>query len=160
MALAAGTTAGDELRLGPPAGALRLDPTSGRDLVLIAGSTGLAPLKAILEQLAAARQRQLRAHLFVAARTPDGLYDLASLEKMAAEHAWLTVTPTVTAARGEFAGATGVLSEVVARHGSWSDHDAYLAGPTDMVRDCAAMLAATGLPGARIHTEDFGWSER
>src|SRR5271169_551030 len=44
MALTAATTIGAELRLGPPVGVLRLDTASGRDIVMAAGSTGLAPL--------------------------------------------------------------------------------------------------------------------
>jgi len=47
----------------------------------------------------------------------------------------------------------------VARHGDWSGHDAYLAGPTRMVRDAAAQLASAGMAQDHIHIEDFGWSE-
>ena len=43
---------GDELRVGPPGGVMTLDP-SGRPVLMAAWSTGLAPLKAILLQLAA-----------------------------------------------------------------------------------------------------------
>jgi NAD(P)H-flavin reductase len=99
-----------------------------------------------------------KAHLFVGARAADGLYDLDSLEKMAAQHPWLTVTPAVSAG-SKFAGQTGSLPDVVARHGDWSDRDAYLAGPTEMVREAVTRLASAGLPQDQIHIEDFGWSE-
>src|SRR5258708_4154661 len=49
MALPAGPVVGSELRLGPPVGVLRLDTASGRDILMVAGSTGLAPLKSMLE---------------------------------------------------------------------------------------------------------------
>jgi NAD(P)H-flavin reductase/hemoglobin-like flavoprotein len=158
MALTSSAIADTELRLGPPVGALTLsDPGSGRDLLLVAGSTGLAPLKAILEQVAALRQPP-KVHLFFGARTADGLYDLESLEKMAAQHQWLTVTPAVSA-ESRFAGETGSLPDVVARHGDWSTHDAYLAGPTEMVREVVARLTSAGMAQCQIHIEDFGWSE-
>jgi NAD(P)H-flavin reductase len=158
MALTSGTAAGSELRLGPPVGVLTLrQPVSGRDLLLVAGSTGLAPLKAILEQLTALSQPP-KVHLFVGARTADGLYDLDSLEKMAAQYPWLTVTPAVSA-DPKFAGETGSLPDVVARHGDWSGHDAYLAGPTKLVQDTAARLTSAGMTADQIHIEDFGWSE-
>src|SRR5258708_35095709 len=96
MALTASPAIGSHLRLGPPIGALRLDTASGRDILMVAGSTGLAPLKAILEQLAGLR-RPPGVHLFFGARTADGLYDLPSLEKIAAEHPWLTLVPVVSA---------------------------------------------------------------
>jgi NAD(P)H-flavin reductase len=158
MALTSSQVVGTELRLGSPVGVLTLsDPGSGRDLLLVAGSTGLAPLKAILDQVAALA-RAPRVHLFFGARTADGLYDLESLEKLAAEHEWLTVTPAVSA-DPKFAGETGSLPDVVARHGDWSGHDAYLAGPTEMVRDAVARLTSTGMTQDHIHIEDFGWSE-
>ena len=156
MALTAHTAEGTSLRMGPPVGALRLDAAAGRDILMVAGSTGLAPLKAILEQLAASRQVH-SVHLFFGARTADGLYDLPSLEKLAAEHPWLTVVPVVSA--GRFSGHTGPLPDVLMRYGRWSGHDAYLAGPTDMVKDVLARLTAAGMPASQIHVEDFGWSE-
>jgi NAD(P)H-flavin reductase/hemoglobin-like flavoprotein len=159
MALTTATATGDDLRLGPPAGALALDTASGRDILLVAGSTGLAPLKAILEQIAAGRQPP-KVHLVFGARTPDGLYDLTRLEKLAAEHSWFTLTPAAESADSQFAGQVGAVPDVVARCGNWAGRDAYLAGPTDLVRDAAAMLAAAGMPAAQIHVEDFGWSER
>lgn len=156
MALTAGTAVGTELRLGPPIGALRLDHASGRDMLMVAGSTGLAPLKAIVEQLTVLR-RPPGVHLFYGARTADGLYDLPSVEKIAADHPWLTVVPVVSAGRSP--GRTGPLLDVVSGYGNWSAHDAYIAGPTEMVQDCATQLVAAGTPAMQIHVEDFGWSE-
>jgi NAD(P)H-flavin reductase/hemoglobin-like flavoprotein len=158
MALTSQTTVGTELRLGPPLGVLTLhEPVADRGLLLIAGSTGLAPLKAIVDQLTT-RPKPPDVHLFFGARKADGLYDLDSLQKLAAEHPWLTVTPAVSA-DPKFAGETGSLPDVVARHGDWSGHDAYLAGPSEMVQDTASRLAAAGVPKDQIHIEDFGWSE-
>jgi NAD(P)H-flavin reductase len=158
MALTSASITNTELRLGPPVGALMLpQPPSGRNLLLVAGSTGLAPLKAILEQVTALQQPPM-VHLFFGARTADGLYDLDSLEKMAAQYSWLTVTPVVPG-NSKFGGETGSLPDVVARHGDWSGHEAYLAGPTEMVQAAVARLASTSIDRDQIHIEDFGWSE-
>jgi len=158
MALTSSTAADTELRLGPPVGALTLsEPPSGRDLLLVAGSTGLAPLKAILEQVAALQQPP-KVHLFFGARNAGGLYDLDSLEKLAAQHPWLTVTPAVSADPA-FAGETGSLPDVVTRHGDWSGYEAYLAGPAEMVTETGTRLASAGMAQDQIHIEDFGWSE-
>jgi NAD(P)H-flavin reductase/hemoglobin-like flavoprotein len=158
MALTSTTVVGSELRLGPPIGVLTLpEPVPDRKLLLIAGSTGLAPLKAIVDQLTAVPQPP-NVHLFFGARKLDGLYDLDSLEKMAAQHPWLTVTPVVSA-DPRFEGETGSLPDVVTRHGDWSGHEAYVAGPTQLVEGTASKLAAAGVPKDQIHIEDFGWSE-
>jgi NAD(P)H-flavin reductase len=159
MALTSRTVAGTELRLGPPVGVLTLcEPVPGRDILLVAGSTGLAPLKAILEQVSALAEPP-KVHLFFGARTAEGLYDLDSLEKMAAQHPWLTVTPSVSVADTRFDGESGNLADVIARYGDWSGRDAYIAGPSQMVRDVSDRLASSGTPEEHIHVEDFGWSE-
>ncbi len=157
MALTRELPAGAQLRLGPPVGALTLDAASGRDILLIAGSTGLAPLKALAEQVAGLASPP-RVHLFFGARTAEGLYDLPGLLRLAREHPWLTVVPVVADGRRS-PGETGRLADVVARHGDWSARDAYLAGPSEMVREVQERLVAAGMPGRQVHVEDFGWSE-
>jgi NAD(P)H-flavin reductase/hemoglobin-like flavoprotein len=158
MALTSDAIAGTELRLGPAVGALTFSQSDRRrDLLLVAGSTGLAPLKAILEQVASLMQPP-QARLFFGARNTHGLYDLDTLEKMAAQHPWLTVTPVVSA-DSRFTGEIGNLPDVVVHQGDWSEYDAYLAGPSEMVKGTVARLTASGMARDQIHIEDFGWSE-
>ncbi|MFI0368498.1 globin domain-containing protein [Actinomadura sp. 1N219] len=184
------TETGDRVRMGAPVGTLTLDESSGRDVMLIAGSTGLAPLKAILEQIAR-RQSPPRVHLFFGARTRDGLYDLEHLSKLAGEFPWLTVVPAVSEESGGHgfspvlqsgpqpgtqswfeAGPQpgpspvdgdvehGNLSDVVARRGPWDDHDAYVCGPPAMVGHTAEQLALLGVPRDRIRLETFADAQR
>jgi NAD(P)H-flavin reductase/hemoglobin-like flavoprotein len=157
MVLTRGLAVGARLRIGPPVGSLTLDTASGRDVLLVAGSTGLAPLKAILEQISGLESPP-GVQLFTGARTADGLYDGVELEKLAVGCPWLTVTPVISDEPG-FPGERGQLPDVVARSGSWHDHDAYIAGPTPMVQAATTQLIASGVPSSQIHVEDFGWSE-
>jgi NAD(P)H-flavin reductase len=150
---------GDRLRLGPPVGNLKLDEDSARNIRLIAGSTGLAPLLAII-QAVAARPQPPAVHLFFGAQTPDDLYALADLEKLAATHDWLTVTYAVSADPGEtpgYAGEHGSVVDVAASRGDWLACDAYVCGSSPMVKAATGRLTALGMPGAQVHTEDFGW---
>jgi NAD(P)H-flavin reductase len=157
MSLTTGSCVGDEIRVGPPVGVLTLDVDAGRDILMVAGSTGLAPMKAMLEQVASL-PRPPDVHLFFGARTAEGLYDLSSLEKLAAEYDWLTFTPVATG-DSRFEGEKGDIADVVTRRQNWSGHDVYLAGPTEMVQQVSEQLTATGTPSQQIHVEDFGWSE-
>jgi NAD(P)H-flavin reductase/hemoglobin-like flavoprotein len=157
MALVRGLGPGSRLRLGPAVGTLTLDTESGRDVLLVAGSTGLAPVKAIAGQIAEMADPP-QVHLFVGARRSEGLYDLPDLEKLSAYAPWLTVTPCASD-DPDYPGERGALPDVVARSGSWTGHDAYLAGPTPMVEAMAARLGALGVRREQIHVEDFGWSE-
>jgi NAD(P)H-flavin reductase/hemoglobin-like flavoprotein len=156
MALTRGTAVGSWLRFGAPVGALTLDTSSPRSVLLVAGSTGLAPVKSILEQLSELHSPPAT-FLFFGARAADGLYDMAALDKLAADAPWLQVTPCV-ADEPDFAGERGELADVVARHGPWRGHDAYLAGSTAMTSSVAERLITLGVPADQIHVEDFGWS--
>jgi NAD(P)H-flavin reductase/hemoglobin-like flavoprotein len=157
MVLTRGLAVGSRLRLGPPEGTFTFDAGSGRDVLLIAGSTGLAPVKAILDQIAGLAEPP-RVHLFFGSRTEDGLYDLTDLEKLATGFPWLTVTAAVSDEPG-YAGECGQLPDVVTRAGSWRGYDVYVAGPTGMVEAVVGRLTATGVPASQVHVEDFGWSE-
>jgi NAD(P)H-flavin reductase/hemoglobin-like flavoprotein len=157
MVLARGTAVGSWLRLGAPVGALTLATPSRRNVLLVAGSTGLAPVKALAEQLSAMPDPP-RTRLFFGARDAEGLYDLPALEKMSATAPWLTVTACVSADR-DYPGENGELPDVVARHGPWGGYDAYLAGSTAMTDATMTRLVSLGIPPSQIHVEDFGWSE-
>jgi NAD(P)H-flavin reductase/hemoglobin-like flavoprotein len=156
-ALARGTGVGSRLRLGAPAGTLRLDLSAGRDVLLAAGSTGLAPLKAIIEQ-AAGLDQPPRVHLVFGARTAAGLYDLADLEEMSGRWPWLTVTAAVSAEPG-YPGENGTVADVISRRVPVTDQDAYICGSSAMVTATVRQLRSLGLATDHIHVEDFGWSE-
>jgi NAD(P)H-flavin reductase/hemoglobin-like flavoprotein len=155
-ALARRVSVGTRLRLGAPVGTLRLNPDSPRRLLLAAGSTGLAPLKAIVEQ-AAGLPEPPQAHLVFGARTAAELYDLADLEKMTARWPWLTVTPAVSAEPG-YHGETGTVADVVGRRVRLADHDAYICGSPAMTAATVDRVRSLGLPQNQIYVEDYGWS--
>ncbi|MGW2650689.1 globin domain-containing protein [Streptomyces sp. NPDC001393] len=68
---------GDHVRPGPPEGDRVPRPTAGRDLLFVAGGTGLAPMRALIEQAARDGIGDAReVSLFIGARTADELYGL------------------------------------------------------------------------------------
>ena len=144
---------GDVLRIGPPVGGLGLDPTSDRDLLLVAGGTGLAPLKAVVDQIARSGPPR-RVDLFVGARLEETLYDRVELRRLAQEHAWLTVVMAVSEDKDSRL-EHGDIGDVVARHGPWHSRDALVAGNGAMVDDTVARLVAGGVPREHIRTEVF-----
>jgi NAD(P)H-flavin reductase len=154
-ALVQAVRVGDTLRLGAAVGQrLTLAPGTERDLLLIAGGTGLAPLKAIVEQVAADGGRR-RVHLFMGARTERDLYDLKAMSELAEEWAGLTVVPTVSddayAAQIEHGSAV----EVALRHGAWPDHEVIVCGSEEMVAGSVTTLTQRGVRPDRIRFESF-----
>ncbi|MEU6969250.1 globin domain-containing protein [Kitasatospora aureofaciens] len=142
-ALVERTAVGDRLRLGPPRGGLlpEGDGRGGaRDLLLVAGGTGLAPMKAIVEQQSLHRPPGRRVHLFVGARDRADLYDWSALAELGLRKPWLAITP-VTAGR---------LADTVAAAGDWREHLACVSGPAGMVASVRSELLAAGLPSARV----------
>ena len=127
---------------------MTLDNDPSRDVLIVAGGTGWATARALVEELS---RRSLRrsAHLFVGARTLDGLYDTATLSRLEKNCPWLRVVPVI----GEGPGAAdeSSVADAVARHGDWSGHIAYLSGPPLMVTATAYHLTALNLPPERIH---------
>jgi NAD(P)H-flavin reductase/hemoglobin-like flavoprotein len=145
---------GDLLRLAAPMGSMTLDRQSTRDIVCVAGGTGLAPIKAIIDELT--RYNRTRwVHVFYGARDRDDLYDMDELNKLAARYPWLTLVPACSDDPG-FSGEQGNISEVVARYGPWNEHDFFVSGSTQMVKSTLRTLAELQVPSLRIKYDAFG----
>jgi NAD(P)H-flavin reductase/hemoglobin-like flavoprotein len=140
---------GDTLLLGHAAGAMTLESDADRDILCVAGGTGLAPLKALVEE-AIAKGLRRDIHLLFGARTPAELYDLADLRAMEGRTPWLRVVPVVSSDPA-FDGMHGLLPDVLGRFQDWSEHDVYTAGPPEMVERTITTLDELGVPATRIH---------
>jgi NAD(P)H-flavin reductase/hemoglobin-like flavoprotein len=145
---------GDMIKLAAPMGTMTLDRKSTRDIVCVAGGTGLAPIKALVEELT--RYNRTRwVHVFFGARTCEGLYDLSDLLRMAARYPWLSVVPAVS--DEETQGIErGNVDEVMARYGPWKEHDFFVCGSPAMVKATLRRLAELQVPSIRIRYDAFG----
>ncbi|MER6755219.1 FAD-binding oxidoreductase [Micromonospora echinofusca] len=141
---------GELLHLGPPRDVgLCLDPSARRDLLLVAGGTGLAPLRALVEQVAAAPDGR-RVTLVVGARTFADLYDAPALDKLQQAHDWLTVVPAFSHDPGAEPAERGEALTIALDHRR-PDDDVYVCGPPPMLADARLRLLADGVPADRIH---------
>lgn len=148
------TSPGSQLVLGPPLGTMTLERAAGRDLLCVAGGTGLSPVKAIVEQ--AVRESavtQRRIYLYYGARRRHELYDLPDLWRLADAYSGFELIP-VTSDDPAFDGMQGNVGRVAARYMPHADCDAYVAGPPEMVRETIRLLARAGLERERIHFDD------
>ncbi|WP_319349882.1 globin domain-containing protein, partial [Streptomyces scabiei] len=134
---------GDVLRLGPPAGAMTVDHTSDSGLLCLGGGTGIAPIKAMVEDVAE-HGRNRPVEVFYGARTGQDLYDLDTLLRLQQSNSWLEVRPVVD--------RHGLLQlpDAIRDHGPWNGYDAYLSGPPGMIRSGVDALKDAGIPPDRI----------
>lgn len=157
-ALVAGTVPGDRWRLGPPAGHLTVEPDGTRDVLLVAGGTGVAPALAIAEELTRGGSSR-RVTVFYGGRALDGLHVLDRLRALALENPALTVVPVVESPWGieEHVGEVqvGTLAEVVPRFGAWADRDILLSGPPAMLHTMVEAMLAAGTPLGNLHHDAF-----
>ncbi|MCW3839155.1 FAD-binding oxidoreductase [Micromonospora yasonensis] len=135
------------LHLGPPADT-GLSLHDG-DLLLIAGGTGLAPLRAIVEQVAAAPDGR-RVTLVTGSRDVASLYDAITLDKLQQAHDWLTVVPAFSHDLLAEPGERGDALTVALDH-LRGEQQVYVCGPPLMLAGSRLRLLAAGVPAERIH---------
>ncbi|MEY9992683.1 NAD(P)H-flavin reductase/hemoglobin-like flavoprotein [Streptomyces sp. V4I8] len=134
---------GDIIRLGPPAGSMTVDHTSDSGLLCLGGGTGIAPIKALVEDVAEHGDRR-PVEVFYGARTDQDLYDIDTMLRLKQTHPWLEVRPVVD--------RHGLLQlpEAIRQYGPWSEYDAYVSGPPGMIRSGVDVLRDVGIPSERI----------
>ena len=141
----------DPLVLGAPAGAMIADMQAARDVLCLAGGTGLAPIKAIIEALISApdpgRHRQIV--LYYGARRQQDLYDLPALQEMKLAYPWLQVIPAVSDEPAHDV-MYGTIPELAAK-ATWAERDIYISGPDHMIAKTARVLRERGAPNRLIH---------
>lgn len=139
---------GERLRLGPPVGDTVLDPSSRRPLLAVAGGTGWAQVKAVVEQALQEGGRDVT--VLLGARDDADHYDLAAVHDLVDRHARLDVVlaaPHDGAGRGE---AVALLQEGLERLGDCSERDVVLSGPADLAPTVTGILLGLGADPALI----------
>jgi len=146
---------GDTWRIGPPMGRMQVARNTRRNVLMVAGGTGSAPIRALLEDLARG-DGQPRTQVFLGGRTWDDLHDVAPLRRLSYDNPWLDVVPVVERDDAGDGGAEiGTLSEVVTRYGSWADHDVTVCGSPAMIRATVSQMLVAGTPLDRITYDPF-----
>jgi ferredoxin-NADP reductase len=148
---------GDEIELrGPVGGYFVWDVADGGPLLLLAGGSGVVPLRAILRH----RERvgsTVPVRLLYSSRSRADVIYRSELDQPSAG---VTVIHTLT--RQQPPGWTGYARRVdqqMIAEVAWPAADmplAYACGPTPFVEAVASDLVAFGYPARRIRTERFG----
>jgi len=146
---------GEEVAVTGPFGVSWLREHHRGPILAIAGGSGLAPVKSIVERaLASGMAQPIR--LYFGVRDERDLYLEDHFGALTAAHPNLQFTSVLSAPAGATARRTGLVHEAAAA--DLEDVDgwkAYLAGPPPMVEAATAMLLARGMLREHIHADAF-----
>ena len=133
---------------GPFGSSWPIKAAAGRDVVLVAGGIGLAPLRPVIDHLLRRRGKTGRVVLLCGARTPDDLLYARQLERWSEK---CEVHVTVDRATGAWRGDIGVVTTLIPR--TPFDPQTALAmvcGPEIMMRFTVRELLKRGVSESRI----------
>ena len=149
---------GDEFELrGPIGGYFVWDESFGGPLLLVAGGSGVVPLRAMLRHWASG-ERSIPVRLLYSSRSLDEVIYRQELTRLRGDGAdvHLTLTREWPA---DWQGHRGRVDRRLLDDVAWSPAETplvYICGPTAFVEAVAATLVAAGHDPTRIRTERFG----
>ncbi len=144
---------GDEVDVEGPYGTFVVDDQQASPLLLLGGGSGLAPIRAIAEDLL--RRRTGRdVTLFFSARTERDLIDEPDLLRWARDECSFRYLRTLTGSTGP--APVGRIPTLLPQLVDIApDSQVFAAGPPGFVVDCAHAAKVLGASAARVHTEEF-----
>lgn len=145
---------GDQWRIGSPMGRLTVDRENSPDILMIAGGTGITPLRAIIDDLAQYGENP-RVQLFYGGRTREDLYDLENLRRIAMHNPWLTITAVLENDPDVDGVEHGTIADVVSRYGAWEDWDVLVSGSPAMIRATVSKMLVAGTALDHIRYDPF-----
>ena len=147
----------DLIRFQGPFGMFFLREESDRPAILVAGGTGFAPIKSILEY-AFAKGITRPLHLYWGVRAKRDLYLSDLPAAWAREHGNFKFTPVLSEPRPEdqWSGRRGWVHEAVAAdYPDLSGYEVYASGPPPMIEALKATVKKHGLPEDRLYYDSF-----
>ncbi|MFC7343516.1 NADH:ubiquinone reductase (Na(+)-transporting) subunit F [Saccharopolyspora griseoalba] len=144
---------GSTIELKGPLGDFGMPVAQEEPAILVAGGTGLAPLKSIAVH-ALAHDLAPQLHLYHGGRTEQDLYDVELFRELEREHANFSYHPCLS--EQDWTGATGLVTDaVLADFPSCRGLSAYLCGPPAMIEAGVKALKRRRMAPRKIHREEF-----
>jgi NAD(P)H-flavin reductase/Pyruvate/2-oxoacid:ferredoxin oxidoreductase delta subunit len=137
---------GVELALRGPLGRpWPIEDAYGRDVAIVAGGIGLAPLRGLLDEVLAQPDRFKSVRLYLGARTPRDRLFVEEMEERASRG--LDIRATVDRAGPEWLGRVGVITEIFRNAPHTGENvTAFVCGPERMMAAVADVLGDVGVP--------------
>ena len=150
----------DILRFNGPHGGFFLREDSTKPMIFLAGGTGFAPIKALVEH-AIAENCTRPIHIYWGAKARVDLYMPDLPEQWAAAHSNIQFVPVLSepAADDAWTGRTGFVHQAVTvDHENLSDFQVYACGSPGMIDAAKRDFLAAGLPEEEFFADAFTFS--
>ncbi|MBI2763565.1 MAG: 4Fe-4S dicluster domain-containing protein [Chloroflexi bacterium] len=123
-----------------------IEDAFGRDVVVVAGGIGLAPLRPVLDAIVQARDRFADVRLYIGARTPRDQLFIDEINALA-DRDDMIVRVTVDRAGPEWLGRVGIVTQLFRSVvGTGRDATAFICGPERMMAATTDRLGDLGVP--------------
>jgi CDP-4-dehydro-6-deoxyglucose reductase, E3 len=152
----------DIVRFEGPFGSFRLHDESQRPIIMLAGGTGFAPIKALVEHAIHNRIARPMA-IYWGAKDRAGLYLPDLPRQWAAAHANIAYIPVLSEPRAEDAwhGRTGLVHHAVLEDiADFSPYQVYACGAPVMIEAALRDFTARGLPAAEFFADIFSYAAK
>jgi ferredoxin-NADP reductase len=149
---------GDELQSTGPKGHFYHEPLiDGRDLVFLAGGSGITPFMSMIRSLLQQKDAP-EIHLLYGSRTPEDVIFGEELASLVEAHSNLDYTLVISDPPEGYSGVRGFLDASLIREqiGDVQGKTFYICGPNVMYGFCLDELAELGVPRHRIRREAYG----
>jgi len=150
------------VRIEAPHGSFYLrDDSIQRPLILMAGGTGFAPLKSMIEQMLIEGVNDRPIYLYWGVRAEADLYHNALAKKWAFQHKNIHYVPVLseTDDQDRWQGRTGFVHQAVADDfADLSGFDIYMSGPPPMINAAKTLFIQQGSVSDQIYSDAFDYS--
>jgi NAD(P)H-flavin reductase/ferredoxin len=145
---------GDRVAVEGPSGSAYLRDAHQGPIVAIAGGSGLAPAKSIIET-ALMSGMNVPVHLYFGARTERDLYLVEHFQALMRQFRNFTFFPVLSHVKGARWRSGYVSAAVADDHDELAGAKAYVAGPPAMVDASLSVLIDRGISARDIHADVF-----
>lgn len=148
---------GDSVMVEGPFGSSYLREQHTGPILCVAGGSGLAPIKGIIES-AIARGMKQPIHVYFGVRSVCDLYLVDHFESLAERHPNLAFTPVLSYASldADAPWRTGLVTDVIAKDlENFDGWKVYVAGPPPMVEAAIKIVTERGLQSSNLHADVF-----
>ncbi len=148
----------DLLRIEGPHGSFFFHEDSNKDILLVAGGTGFAPIKGIIEHLIS-EQVTRPIYLYWGVQTEADLYMNELAEKWAAELPNIKFIPVLSNADDAWSGRTGYVHEAALEDfDDFSIFDVYSCGPPAMIQAAEKSFQEKGMKKNQFFYDSFDFA--